>query len=68
MMETVELNQLESQIDHLVNTVTQLQQDNRTLKNQLSNVTSDRNRLATKMERAALQIKQLITELREAHA
>lgn len=64
-MSTVELNNLEFQVDTLINNLEALQAENQTLKNQLAISNRDKTRLKERNERAATKIKRIITQLKE---
>lgn len=64
-MNTVELNDLENQIDSLLENLTQLKMDNQALRNQLATSANERSQLQEKNQEAAMKIRRIISQLKE---
>lgn len=65
-MNIVELNNLEFQVDTLLSNLDKLQADNQSLRNQLTAVQRERNRLKEKNQRACVKINRIIAHLKES--
>jgi uncharacterized protein (TIGR02449 family) len=65
MMNTIELNDLELEIDTLIGNLDRLKADNQTLRNQLAASAHERSQLQKKNQEAAMKIRGIIGQLRE---
>ena len=64
-MDTVELNELEIQIDQLVESVDQLKIENHSLRQKLASSARERSKLQEKCHGASSQIKRVVSQLKE---
>ena len=64
-MKTLELNELESQVNHLMRLIENVQLENAALKQKMAMHIQERTRLQYKNQRAAKQVKQIIKNLKE---
>ncbi|MCX7121433.1 MAG: TIGR02449 family protein [Gammaproteobacteria bacterium] len=64
-MKTVELNHLETQVDHLMHLIETLQFENVSLRQKMAVHIKERTRLQYKNQRASKQVKQIIKNIKE---
>lgn len=64
-MNSVEINELSTQIDHLMNLVNALQQENAALRQKIAVHIQEQTRIQHRNENAKKQVKQIIKQLRE---
>ncbi|MCX7125840.1 MAG: TIGR02449 family protein [Gammaproteobacteria bacterium] len=64
-MKTLELNHLETQIDHMMRLIDSLQLENAALKQKMAMHIQERTRAQYKNQRASKQIKQIIKTIKE---
>lgn len=64
-MNTIEISDLELQIDNLIRAMERMKTENQSLRHKLSNSSQERARLQDKNKRASIQIKQVIRQLKE---
>ena len=64
-MATIELSELEYQVDHLLHTLERLNAENCSLRKELAISIRERVVLVEKNRKAALKIKKIITQLKE---
>ena len=64
-MSTAELTELESQVDYLIQSVKQLKSENLSLRHQLASNAKERSRLHTQNQKAAEQVKKIVSQLKD---
>lgn len=64
-MEVTKINDLELQVEHLIETIQQLETDNHSLKQRLHAAVQDRSSLQERHQAATAQIKKIIRQLKE---
>lgn len=64
-MSTVQLNNLEFQIDTLLQHMEKLQAENQSLRNQLAQTHREKIRLREKNQKAAIKVKRIVSQLKE---
>ena len=64
-MNSIELNHLEIQVDHLMRVIETLQFENATLRQKMAMHIKERARLQDKNQRATKQVKQIIKQIKE---
>lgn len=64
-METTDLTVLEQQVDRLLNRIERLRMENRSLHTQVANISRERSRLQESRQKAATDVKRIISQLKE---
>ena len=64
-MEVTKLAELENQVEHLISSIQQLETENHSLKQRLHSAVQDRSTLQERHQKASLQIKKIISQLKE---
>jgi len=64
-MDTIALNDLDTQVDHLLATIERLRIENKSLHIQLAAANRNRGQLIDSKKKAASQVKQIIQQLKE---
>lgn len=65
VMSTMELNDLEAQIDYLIRTTERLKTENMSLRHKLNGSIRERTQLLERNQNASRQIKRIISQLKE---
>ena len=65
MMSTVQLNNLEFQIDTLLHRLEKLQTENQSLRNQLAHTHREKMRLRDRNQKAVTKVKRIVSQLKE---
>ena len=64
-MNTIELNDLEIKVDHLLQTIERLRTENKSLHIQMAGLARERSLLQESKARAATEVKRIIRQLKE---